>query len=105
MESSEFLITADLALAARALAQVSKAYVADRAEVDLGRLQAFERGHGDLVIGERKRLQRALEDCGVVFLPEDAQAGFGVRHRFSRAKMNRLESWENEGGPISERDV
>jgi hypothetical protein len=104
MQSSEFL-TADLALAARALAQVSAAYVADRADLDLGRLQAFERGSGDLVVREKLRLQLALEDCGVVFIPEDAQSGYGVRHRFTRAKMNRLESWENEGGPTSEHDV
>ena len=105
MQTSAFLITADLALAARALAQVSGAYVADRAELDPGRLRAFERGSADLVVGEKLRLQRALEDCGVLFVPEDAQFGYGVRHRSTRAKMNRLENWENEGGPASEHDV
>ena len=105
MQTSEFLITADLALAARALAQVSGAYVADRAGLDPGRLRAFERGNADLVVGEKLRLQRALEDCGVLFVPEDAQFGYGVRHRLTRAKMNRLENWENEGGPASEHDV
>jgi hypothetical protein len=105
MQTFEFLITADLALAARALAQVSGAYVAERADLDPGRLQAFERGSGDLVVGEKLRLQGALEDCGVLFIPEDAQSGYGVRHRSTRAKMNRLENWENEGGPASEHDV
>ncbi|MDI3331471.1 MAG: hypothetical protein QJR09_12190 [Micrococcus sp.] len=105
MQTSEILITADLALAARALAQVSGAYVAERAGLDPGRLRAFERGSGDLVVGEKLRLQRALEDCGVSFIPEDAQSGYGVRHRLTRAKMNRLETWENEGGPASEHDL
>jgi hypothetical protein len=105
MQTSEFLIAGDLARAARVLAQVSGVYVAERARLDPGQLQAFERGGGDLVVGEKLRLQQALEECGVLFIPENAQAGYGVRRRFTRTKINRLENWENEGGPASEHDV
>jgi hypothetical protein len=101
-QASEVGLTTDLARAARALAQVSLTCVAEHAELAPERLSAFERHRIGLAAGERFRLRRALEDFGVVFIPEGDQGGYGVRRRFTRAKVTRLESWENEGGPAYE---
>lgn len=105
MQPSESLITPDLARAARALAQVSAVYVAEHAHLDPELVQAFERHQGDLVAGEKVRLQKTLEECGVLFLPEEEGTGYGVRRKFAQAKVKRLETWENEGGPAYEDDV
>jgi hypothetical protein len=101
----EIILTADSARAARALAQVSVTCIADYADLSPERLAAFERHLVDLEAGDRLRLRRALEEFGVVFIPEDDQAGYGVRRRFTRAKAERLETWENEGGPAYEDDI
>lgn len=105
MQSSEFLMTPDLARAARALAQVSAVYIAEHAHLEPETVQAFERHQGDLVAGEKLRLQQALEECGVLFLPEEEGTGYGVRRKFARTKVKRLETWENEGGPAYEDDI
>ena len=105
METSEFIITADLARAARALAQVSLTYVAEHADLDRQQLKNFERHRADLVAGEKLRLRQTLEVFGVLFIPEDDQGGYGVRRKFTRTKVKRLENWENEGGPAYEDDI
>ncbi len=101
-QASKVHLTADLARAARALAQVSLACVAEHAKLTPERLSAFERHRIDLAAGERLRLRRALEDFGVAFISEDDHGGYGVRRKFTRTKVTRLESWENEGGPAYE---
>lgn len=105
METSEFIITSDLARAARALTQVAVANVAKRSDLDPERLRAFEHHRGRLTTEEKSRLRQALEGYGVLFLPEDDQGGYGVRRKFTRTKVRRLESWENEGGPAYEDDI
>lgn len=96
------LITADLARAARALAQVSLADVAARAELDVERLRRFERGRRGIGAAESHRLRVALEEFGVEFLSETDVSGYGVRQKFTSRKVKRLETWENEGGPAYE---
>ena len=101
------LITADLARAARALAQVSPEVLAERAGVDSERLRHFERWQPVLTDEENHRLQHALEEFGVEFLPGDEHAGhgYGVRQKFNPRTVKRLENWENEGGPAAEDDI
>ena len=101
------LITADLARAARALAQVSPEVLAERAGVDSERLRHFERWQPVLTDEENHRLRHALEEWGVEFLPGDEHAGhgYGVRQKFNPRTVKRLENWENEGGPAAEDDI
>lgn len=101
------LITADLARAGRALAQVSAAVIAARTGLEAEDVRAFERGVQDLD-EERSRVLRAgLEQLGVEFLPADDEAGvgYGVRQKFNPRTVKRLENWENEGGPALEDDI
>jgi hypothetical protein len=103
--AEKIILTADLARAARALAQVSVTCVADHAGLSPERLAAFERHRVDLETADKLQLRRTLEKFGVVFISEDDEAGYGVRRRFTRAKVARLETWENEGGPAYEDDI
>lgn len=105
MAAHDFIIPADLARAARALTQVSHKVVARAAELEPGRLQAYERGHGTLDADESHRLRTALEDFGALFIAEDGEAGYGVRQKFNSVKSRRLETWEGEGGPAYEDDI
>lgn len=105
MAQSEPLLTPDLARAARALAQVSVDHLAEAATLDPAELRAFERSRATVEPDENRRLRRALEDVGVLFVPEDDEAGVGVRRKYNRRKVRRLESWENEGGPAYEDDI
>jgi len=100
-------LTADLARAARALAQVSLLDLAESTGIDAERLRRFERGLQALSAQESQSLRLALEEFGVDFLPadEDAALGYGVRQRFNPRTVKRLESWENEGGPSAEDDI
>jgi transcriptional regulator with XRE-family HTH domain len=105
MATHDFIIPADLARAARALTQVSYSLVARAAGLEPKRLQAFERGHGTLNADESHRLRKALEDFGALFIAEDDEAGYGVRQKFNSVKSQRLEAWEDEGGPAYEDDI
>ncbi|MGP9539577.1 hypothetical protein ACT3SP_16350 [Brachybacterium sp. AOP43-C2-M15] len=107
MTTIEPPITADLARAARALAQVSLADLADAAELETEDLRRVERGNHSLTDEEELRLRRALEDFGVELLPadDDAGHGYGVRQKFTHRTAVRVENWENEGGPAGEDDI
>ena len=98
-------LTGDLARAGRALAQVSFEVVADRAGVDPERLRSFERGTLSMSDADADSIQDALEYFGVIFLPEDELGGYGVRRKFARGGVKRIENWENEGGPSAEDDI
>jgi transcriptional regulator with XRE-family HTH domain len=107
MDTFDSLITADLARAARALAQVSLLDLTSRTGIDAEVLHSFERGRHDLTAPETRSLRHALEEFGVHFLPADdvAGVGHGVRHKFNPPTVTRIASWENEGGPAGEDDV
>ena len=62
---------AALGLSVRALAEASA--VADST------ILRFEAGKGGILAANLAKLQRALEDGGVIFTPADAQGGPGVR--------------------------
>jgi hypothetical protein len=105
MTENAFLIPSDLARAARALSQVSIDDVAAEAGLDPVKARAFEQGVRSLTAQENLALQTALEAYGVVFLPEDDDAGYGVRQKYNNIKVHRLENLENEGGPVGDDDV
>ena len=101
------LITADLARAGRALAQVSAAVLAARTGLEAEDVRAFERGVQDLDEERNRVLRAGLEELGVEFLPADDEAGvgYGVRQKFNPRTVKRIENWENEGGPALEDDI
>ncbi|MGO1482370.1 MAG: hypothetical protein ACTHWF_14785 [Brachybacterium sp.] len=107
MTSTLPLITADLARAARALAQVSLRVLAEHTGLDKTLLRDMERGRRAVTAEESELLRGALEDFGVEFLPVDEEAGvgYGVRQKFNPRTVKRLENWENEGGPAAEDDI
>ncbi|MGO1543186.1 MAG: hypothetical protein ACTHXA_02480 [Gulosibacter sp.] len=102
---SETLLTADLARAARALAQVSADTVAESAVLTTKQIRDFERGLIRLDAETKQRLRRTLESYGVEFLAESDDHGYGVRQKFNSTKSRRLNTWENEGGPVYEDDI
>jgi len=97
MDEDVFL-TSDLARAARAFTKVSVATIAQAAGVSEDLLRSFERGVGELSSTEKQQVRQALEDYGALFIPEDEKAGYGVRRRYNREKLLRLNTWEGEGG-------
>lgn len=107
MSSTDPLITADLARAARALAQVSVAVLSARTGLDAEEVRAFERGRQDLDEERLRVLREGLEELGIEFLPADDEVGVGhgVRVKFNPRTVKRIENWENEGGPALEDDI
>lgn len=55
------------------------------------------------------RCQRAIRDAlsgaGVLFLPEVGGEGVGVRLKFPRQTVKRIQAWEGEGGTTGDDDV
>jgi transcriptional regulator with XRE-family HTH domain len=105
MTHTTFQIPSDLARAARALTQVSIEAVAAEAGLDVATARAFEQGVGSLTAEQNAKLQEALESFGAVILPEDGDAGYGVRQKYNTTKVARLENLENEGGVAADDDV
>lgn len=98
-----------VARAARALSQVSIEVVARRSGIAAEKLTAYERGLGDVSVEEAQALVAAFDHYGVLFIPEGdgfgPGSGVGVRRKFGRAKVEMIENWEGEGGPVGEDDI
>lgn len=107
MTSTPHPITADLARAARALAQVSRHDIAEHTGLEEELVRDLEHGRRSITAQLSDLLYRALEEFGVEFLPVDEAAGvgYGVRQKFNPRTVKRLENWENEGGPAGEDDI
>lgn len=107
MTTTAPLITADLARAARALAQVSLLDLSEHSGLEVEHLRGLERGLRTLTQEQEHRLHSALEEFGIELLPADESAGYGhgVRQKFNPRTVKRLENWENEGGPAAEDDI
>lgn len=99
MEQDVFL-TSDLARAARALTKVSAQVIADSAGLTRKQVRDFEKGRG-LDDEKKARLRDALERNGALFVPEDGEAGYGVRRILSHDRFMKLNAWEDEGGSLS----
>jgi hypothetical protein len=98
------MISAAQCRAARALIDWPLARLAEASGVPDADISAFEQGrdqHFDAVA----LIERALEDAGAIFLPEGRGRGAGVRLKFARQTVKRIDIWENEGGPTAEDDI
>ncbi|MDA3147818.1 XRE family transcriptional regulator [Leucobacter sp. UCMA 4100] len=92
------ILTPDLARAARAFTKVSPKTIAEGAGLTRDEVRNFERGKADLEEAQKARLVESLEKYGALFIPEDEEAGYGVRRKFTRTTLKRLNTWEGEGG-------
>lgn len=64
---------------ARAALGFSVRELAERSGVADSTILRFETGRGSILAANLNRLQLALEEAGVVFIPADASGGPGVR--------------------------
>lgn len=64
---------------ARAALGFSVRELAERSGVADSTILRFETGRGGILAANLNRLQLALEDAGVTFIPADANGGPGVR--------------------------
>lgn len=64
---------------ARAALKISVRKLAESAGVADSTILRFETGRGAILATNLGRIQKALEDDGVVFIPADAHGGPGVR--------------------------
>lgn len=104
MTNSSRLIPADLARAARAIAQVPCKAIGRVAGLEKTQIRAFEKGNHELTPQQNARLRHALEHYGAHFIEEDDEGGYGVRRKYNSEKVGRLQAWEGEGGPAGEDD-
>lgn len=96
--NEEVFLTADLARAARAFTKVSAKTIAEGAGLTKVEVRSFERGEADLTGEQKAHLVASLEKYGALFIPEDEEAGYGVRRKYTRTTLRRLNTWEGEGG-------
>ncbi|XPP26738.1 MAG: XRE family transcriptional regulator [Leucobacter sp.] len=94
----EGFLTADLARAARAFTKVSTRTIAESAGLSKEQVRSFEQGTIDLPAEDKVRLKQSLEKYGALFIPEDEHGGYGVRRKYPREKLLKLNTWEGEGG-------
>lgn len=90
--------------AARALTQVSVAVLARRSGISGERIKTFEAGSMPPDVPGLIALQKALEELGAHFIPEN-EMGVGVRLRFTQSVSRKIATWENEGGTAGDDDV
>ncbi len=106
MTTQPFLLTGQLARAARALSGISSSHTAAAAGISRNRLRDFEKGNAGLEDAELDALQTALERFGALFIADGADGrGHGVRLKFSATKVEKIETWEGEGGLAADDDV
>ena len=90
--------------AARALLNWPLDQLAGDSGVPEADITLFEAG-SELPQAQIDQLEKALEKAGAFFIREGRGRGPGVRFRFSRVSVKRMDIWENEGGPTGEDDV
>jgi transcriptional regulator with XRE-family HTH domain len=75
------MINAAQVRAARGLLDLSQAELSRLAEVSIGTIKKFESSAGEprVTVQILLRIQRALENAGVVFIEEDERGGPGLR--------------------------
>lgn len=96
--NEDVFLTADLARAARAFTKVSPKTIAQDAGLTREKVRNFERGKIHLSAEEKLKLRASLEKYGALFIEEEEHAGYGVRRRYPRSSLMRLNTWEGEGG-------
>jgi hypothetical protein len=98
------MITGSQCRAARALTEIDRAALARVSGIHEDVIAAFERRLQKPDAEAVGSLQRALEEAGAVFIPENG-GGVGVRLKFNRSVTTRINVLENEGGPSRLDDV
>lgn len=98
-------ITPPQSRAGRALVGWSIDGLAEAANVPASEIERFEAETLRPDTDCQRAIRAALEAAGVLFLPEQGGAGFGVRFRFPRQTVKRLQTWEGEGGSTGEDDI
>lgn len=98
-------ITAPQSRAGRALIGWSVAALADATGLSAAEIEEFEAGTETLDTDCQRAVRAALEAAGVLFLPELGGEGFGVRLKFPRQTVKRIQTWEDEGGTTGEDDI
>jgi transcriptional regulator with XRE-family HTH domain len=88
---------------ARAALGIGVRDLAELAKVSPDTIARLEKGD-ELKERTVEAIQRALEDAGVVFIPENG-GGAGVRLKFNRSEVKRIDKMENEGGIVAEDDI
>ena len=98
-------LTPELCAAARALAKINLADLAARTGLSVDALTDFESGLAVFSDEQRHTLFHTLESLGILFLPEEQDAGIGLRLKFDRDETARIIDWETEGGSAGEDEV
>ncbi|MGB3337657.1 MAG: XRE family transcriptional regulator [Devosia sp.] len=98
-------VTAPQSRAGRALVGWSVAELAEATAMPVDRIEQFEAEALEPDFDCQRAIRTALEAAGVLFLPEQGGAGFGVRLKFPRQTVKRLQTWEGEGGSTGEDDI
>ena len=98
------MITGPQCKAARTLIELSRERLSSFSGIEIGVIELFERklDTPDNIVLEA--LQKALEDAGAVFIPENG-GGIGVRLKFTRSEAKRISALEAEGGIVGYDDV
>jgi transcriptional regulator with XRE-family HTH domain len=99
------MITGPLCKAARALAEVSRSKLAGNTGVDEATIAMFEQGVSTPSESTINALGAALEELGVIFVPEEDSLGAGVRLKFNRSITERIGILEDEGGLTAKDNV
>lgn len=98
-------IVAAQSRAGRALVGWTPERLAEASGLDPDGIEAFEADLGTADPTTARAIRRALEEAGVMFLPELGASGVGVRLKFPRQTVKRIETWEGEGGTPAEDDI
>jgi hypothetical protein len=98
-------ITAAQSRAGRALVGWSVPALAEAAAVPAGQIEQFEAETLNPDTDCQRAIRTALEAAGVLFLPEQGGEGIGVRLKFPRLTVKRIQTWEGEGGTTGEDDI
>jgi hypothetical protein len=97
-------LTAAQCRAGRALIDWSQAQLSQSASIDIQTITDFEKRFRAADETTRRRLRATLEAAGVVFISENG-GGAGVRLKFSREEVWKVNRWEDEGGAAGEDDI
>ena len=98
------MITGPQCKAARALIELSRERLSSFSSVDASVIEMFERKLETPDNAVLEALQKALENAGAVFIPENG-GGIGVRLKFTRSEAKRLSTLESEGGIVAYDEV
>jgi len=91
--------------AGRALIGWSQAELAEAAGLPRRDVEQFEAETLEMEEDCQRAIKAALETHGVLFLPELGGEGVGVRLKFPRQTVKRIQTWEGEGGTPGEDDI